>query len=97
MTATVEETKSGASAGSTGRVARVTGPVVDVEFPVDSMPEMYNMLEVPVELGGETITLILEVALHIGDVMVRAISMKSTDGLVRGATVTDTLDGNLTN
>ena len=90
MTATVEETKSGASAGSTGRVARVTGPVVDVEFPVDSMPEMYNMLEVPVELGGETITLILEVALHIGDGMVRAISMKSTDGLVRGATVTDT-------
>jgi F-type H+/Na+-transporting ATPase subunit beta len=90
MTATVEETTTGASAGSTGRVARVTGPVVDVEFPSDAMPDMYNKLEVDVELGGETITLILEVALHIGDGMVRAISMKSTDGLVRGATVTDT-------
>nr|WP_323792853.1 F0F1 ATP synthase subunit beta [Nocardioides sp.] len=90
MTTTVEETTTGSTAGSTGRVARVTGPVVDVEFPVDAMPEMYNKLEVPVELGGETVTLILEVALHIGDGMVRAISMKSTDGLVRGATVTDT-------
>ncbi len=89
MTATVEETK-GTTAGSTGRVARVTGPVVDVEFPTDAMPEMYNKLEVDLELSGETKTLVLEVALHIGDGMVRAISMQSTDGLVRGSTVTDT-------
>ena len=90
MTATVEETKQGAGAGATGRVARVTGPVVDVEFPADAMPEMYNKLEVDLQLDGETVTLILEVALHIGDGMVRAIAMKSTDGLVRGASVTDT-------
>src|SRR4029453_13560928 len=90
MTATVEETQKGTGSGSTGRVARVTGPVVDVEFPTDAMPEMYNKLEVELQLGGETKTLILEVALHIGDGMVRAISMQSTDGLVRGATVTDT-------
>ncbi|MFA6577064.1 MAG: F0F1 ATP synthase subunit beta, partial [Nocardioides sp.] len=90
MTATVEETKTGSGAAGAGRVARVTGPVVDVEFPADSMPEMYNKLEVDLELNGETKTLILEVALHIGDGMVRAISMQSTDGLVRGATVTDT-------
>jgi F-type H+/Na+-transporting ATPase subunit beta len=90
MTATVEETQKGTGSGSTGRVARVTGPVVDVEFPTDAMPEMYNKLEVELELGGETKTLILEVALHIGDGMVRAISMQSTDGLVRGASVTDT-------
>ena len=90
MTATVEETQKGSGSTSTGRIARVTGPVVDVEFPTDSMPEMYNKLEVDLTLGGETKTLILEVALHIGDGMVRAISMQSTDGLVRGATVTDT-------
>jgi len=89
MTATVEETKD-TTAGSTGRIARVTGPVVDVEFPVDAMPDIYNKLEVDITLGGETVTLALEVALHIGDGMVRAISMQATDGLVRGATVTDT-------
>ncbi|MDO9497975.1 MAG: F0F1 ATP synthase subunit beta, partial [Nocardioides sp.] len=49
MTATVEETKTGSGAAGTGRVARVTGPVVDVEFPADSMPEMYNKLEVDLE------------------------------------------------
>ena len=90
MTATVEEGQKGTGSGSTGRVARVTGPVVDVEFPTDAMPEMYNKLEVELELGGETKKLILEVALHIGDGMVRAISMQSTDGLVRGASVIDT-------
>ena len=86
MTATAEETK----AGSLGRIARVIGPVVDIEFPVDSMPEMYNALTVDVTLAGETTTIILEVAQHIGDGMVRAISMKPTDGMVRGAQVTDT-------
>ncbi len=90
MTAVIEETQKGSGSVSTGRVARVTGPVVDVEFPSDSMPEMYNKLEVDLDLNGETRTLILEVALHIGDGMVRAISMQSTDGLVRGASVTNT-------
>ncbi len=88
MTATVEETK--ATGGSVGRIARVIGPVVDIEFPVDSMPEIYNALKVDITLGGETNTITLEVAQHIGDGMVRAISMKPTDGLVRGAQVTDT-------
>jgi F-type H+-transporting ATPase subunit beta len=73
-----------------GRVARVTGPVVDVEFPADAMPAMYSALHVDREIGGQTRTLTLEVALHIGDNMVRAISMEPTDGLVRGARVTDT-------
>ncbi|MBO0842535.1 MAG: F0F1 ATP synthase subunit beta, partial [Nocardioides sp.] len=84
MTATVDE-KTG-----TGRIARVIGPVVDVEFPVDAMPEIYNKLEVEVTLAGETTKLPLEVAQHIGDGMVRAISLKPTDGVVRGAAVTDT-------
>ena len=56
------------------------------------MPEMYNKLETELELLGEKQTLSLEVALHIGDGMVRAISLQPTDGLVRGATVTDTGD-----
>src|SRR3954454_6166673 len=89
MTATIEETQETGSTG-VGRIARVIGPVVDVEFPVDSMPEIYNKLECELELGGETKTLSLEVAQHIGDNQVRAISMQPTDGLVRGAQVTDT-------
>jgi len=76
--------------GGTGRVARVIGPVVDVEFPPDAMPEIYNALHVQRELGEQTATLTLEVAQHIGDNMVRAISMQPTDGLVRGAQVQDT-------
>ena len=84
MTAQVE------TATATGRVARIIGPVVDVEFPADAMPEIYNALHVDVTLGEETKTLTLEVAQHLGDNMVRAISMQPTDGLVRGATVIDT-------
>ena len=89
MTATIEETTQTGGAG-VGRIARVIGPVVDVEFPVDNMPEMYNKLECEITLGGETTTLALEVAQHIGDGMVRAISLKPTDGLVRGGQVRDT-------
>src|SRR5437868_2989204 len=89
MTATVEE-KAGAEKGGTGRVVRVIGPVVDVEFGPDDIPEIYHALHVDRTLGDETRTLTLEVAQHIGDNMVRAISMQPTDGLVRGAPVTDT-------
>src|SRR5215212_7346930 len=91
MTATIQENATAASDGAnTGRIARVIGPVVDIEFPTDSMPEMYNLLETELTLGEETRKLSLEVAQHIGDGMVRAISLQPTDGLVRGATVTDT-------
>jgi len=84
MTVTVE-TKQG-----TGRVVRVIGPVVDAEFPRDAMPDIYNALHVDVTLSGGKKTLTLEVAQHLGDNMVRAISMQPTDGLVRGTPVTDT-------
>ena len=76
--------------GGNGRVARVIGPVVDVEFPPDAMPQIYNALRVERVLGGETSTLTLEVALHVGDNLVRAIAMQPTDGLTRGASVHDT-------
>ncbi|MGA0901595.1 MAG: F0F1 ATP synthase subunit beta [Candidatus Nanopelagicaceae bacterium] len=75
---------------ATGRVARVIGPVVDIEFPSDSMPSIYNALQIDIEIGGEKRMLTLEVAQHIGDNMVRAISMQPTDGMVRGVEVRDT-------
>src|SRR5262245_48207429 len=92
MSATVETTAAGGSASpaATGRVARVIGPVVDVEFATEEMPEIYNALHVDVTLGGSTKTLTLEIAQHLGDDTVRAISMQPTDGLIRGAVVTDT-------
>ncbi|EKX64241.1 F0F1 ATP synthase subunit beta [Streptomyces ipomoeae] len=89
-------TTTSETAVATGRVARVIGPVVDVEFPVDAMPEIYNALHVQVAdpaKAGEQKTLTLEVAQHLGDGLVRTISMQPTDGLVRQAAVTDTGTG----
>jgi F-type H+-transporting ATPase subunit beta len=83
------ETKTTPKAG-TGRIARVNGPVVDIEFPHDAIPEIYNALTTEIALLGETITLTLEVAQHLGDDLVRAIALKPTDGLVRGGIVNDT-------
>ncbi len=79
-----------------GRVARVVGPVVDVEFPPDAIPPLYNALHVDVNLSGQSEgesgvqTITLEVAQHLGDNLIRAISLKPTDGMVRGSVVTDT-------
>jgi F-type H+-transporting ATPase subunit beta len=73
-----------------GRIARVTGPVVDIEFPHDAIPEIYNALTTEIDLNGEKTTLTLEVAQHLGDDLVRAIALKPTDGLVRGGLVSDT-------
>ena len=89
MTATVTETAGTPVEGGVGRVSRIIGPVIDVEFPADAMPAMYNLLTVEVELSGETKSLNLEVAQHVGDNMVRAISLQPTDGVVRGAAVKD--------
>ena len=90
MTATVEEKRSEAPAGGVGRVARVIGPVVDVEFPVDQMPDIYNALLVETTVGDETRSMTMEVALHVGDNIVRAIALKPTDGMQRGTEVRDT-------
>ncbi|MDR0341792.1 MAG: F0F1 ATP synthase subunit beta, partial [Nocardiopsaceae bacterium] len=92
MTATVENTAAGNGEATVqgGRVARVIGPVVDVEFATEQMPDIYNALHAEVTLGETTSTLTLEVAQHLGENVVRAISMQPTDGLVRGAAVTDT-------
>ncbi|MCL3860454.1 F0F1 ATP synthase subunit beta [Actinotalea sp. K2] len=96
MTATTTDTAATPTGpAGTGRVARVIGPVVDIEFPTDAIPEMYNLLTVPIDLsaqgeGEQSFVLGLEVAQHLGDSMVRAIALKPTDGLVRGSVVTDT-------
>src|SRR5512134_2498974 len=90
MTATVSEDTKAPQAGGVGRIARITGPVVDVEFPVDAMPEQFNLLKTEVELSGEKKNINMEVAQHIGDNMVRAISLQPTDGLVRCSAVQDT-------
>ncbi len=69
-----------------GSVSQVMGPVVDVRFEDGHLPAIYNALTVPV--GDRTLT--VEVAQHIGDNTVRCVAMASTDGLQRGAVVTDT-------
>jgi F-type H+/Na+-transporting ATPase subunit beta len=90
MTATIEEKDIEAPAGGIGRVSRVIGPVVDVEFPVDQMPEIYNALTVEIGVDGDTRSMTMEVELHIGDNLVRAIALKPTDGMQRGTEVRDT-------
>jgi F-type H+-transporting ATPase subunit beta len=90
MTTTEENTAGAATSEGTGRVVRVIGPVVDVEFPADQIPGIYNALHADVKLGEQERLLTLEVAQDIGDNVVRAISMQPTDGLVRDAPVADT-------
>ena len=81
--------ESTASAG-VGRIARVTGPVVDIEFPHDSIPGIYNALKTTISAGQIEHEITLEVAQHLGDDLVRAIALNPTDGLVRGQEVRDT-------
>ncbi len=71
---------------NSGQITRVVGVVVDVEFSKDNLPAIFNALKV--EVSGDTI--LLEVAQHLSESSVRAISLASTDGLKRGTTVTDT-------
>jgi F-type H+-transporting ATPase subunit beta len=73
-----------------GRVVRVIGPVVDVAFPPEGLPEINTALTVDLTLGGETQTITCEVAQHIGEGTVRAIALRPTDGLVRGTPVHNT-------
>ena len=80
---------------TTGRVTRIQGSVIDVEFPVGHLPDIYNALTVELpntanEEGETTKKITLEVEQHLGDSTVRTVALKPTDGLVRGATVLDT-------
>ena len=73
-----------------GRVVAIAGPVVDVEFPPDSLPEINTALHLDIELDGKTILVTAEVAQQIGDGRVRVICMSPTDGLKRGTVVRNT-------
>ena len=71
---------------NTGTVVQVMGPVLDIRFPEDSLPQLLSAIEVP---NGDA-TIVAEVAQHIGDNVVRCIAMNSTDGLQRGVEAVDT-------
>jgi len=71
-----------------GKVVQVIGPTVDCSFDSDSLPEILNAIKITDEKKG--IDLVVEVALHIGDNLVRCVAMASTDGLVRGMKAVDT-------
>ena len=79
-----------ADAVSVGRITKVAGPVVDVEFPPDGLPEILHALEISFEAGGEEKTVRAETAQHLGRNRVRAVAMAPTDGLVRGSEVVNT-------
>ncbi len=68
-----------------GRIVAVTGPVVDAEFPPHALPEINHLLEIHFEVDGEEVVVPAEVAQQIGEGRVRAICLKPTDGLRRGA------------
>ncbi len=73
---------------SVGRIVRIAGPVIDVEFPAEHMPEIYFALEL--DRGDDSQPLVMEVQQHLGDNVVRTVAMDSTDGLRRGMEVVNT-------
>lgn len=73
-----------------GRVIQVIGPVVDVEFPPEHLPEIYNAIKISGQAGEVKVSLTAEVMQHLGDNTVRAVAMSSTDGLTRGMEAVDT-------
>ena len=76
---------------SVGKIVQVIGPVVDVEFPENQLPAIYNALLISnPAINDEPDNLVVEVAQHLGDNTVRTIAMDTTDGLVRGMAVKDT-------
>ncbi len=75
---------------NTGRIVRVIGPVIDVEFGPDTMPAIYNALKVEAESPIGHISLVAEVQQHLVGNQVRAVAMSSTDGVTRGMDAVDT-------
>ena len=84
------ETTNTSTKGNVGKITQVIGPVVDVEFPPGKLPRILNALTVSnANISAEKDNLVLEVAQHLGESVVRAIAMDATEGLVRGAEVRD--------
>ncbi len=78
------------TATNVGKIVQVIGPVIDVEFEPEHLPELYNAIVIEQEVSGNKIRLVAEVQQHIGRNQVRAVAMSSTDGVVRGMPVVDT-------
>ncbi len=93
MSTAVEEPNTDTTETRDGRVVAIAGPVVDVEFPPDSLPDVNYAVEMDVELEEEKSTIIAEVAQQIGDGRVRCICLQQTDGLRRGTVVRNTGKG----
>jgi F-type H+-transporting ATPase subunit beta len=80
-----------ATATNTGKIVQIIGPVLDVEFATDNLPEIYNALEIRSTTdSGQAIKVTAEVQQHIGRNQVRAVCMSSSDGVVRGMDAIDT-------
>lgn len=75
---------------ASGRIVKVAGPVIDVEFPADALPEINFAIEVDLEIEDNARTVICEVAQQLGNDRVRAVALAPTDGIVRGAEVRNT-------
>ena len=73
-----------------GTITQVLGAVVDVQFPSDKVPEIYNAIQIDYKVEGKATRLILEVQQHLGNGLVRAVAMTTTEGLVRGGEAVDT-------
>src|SRR6185436_17720286 len=74
-----------------GKIVQVIGPVLDVEFEAEHLPELYNALSINAKSeAGDDINVVVEVQQHIGRNQVRAVAMSSTDADVRGMEVVDT-------
>ncbi len=73
-----------------GKIVQVIGAVVDASFPLDSVPKILDAITIAFKVGDEEKQLTLEVQQHLGDGLVRAVAMSSTDGLVRGTEVVGT-------
>ena len=80
--------QDGKNEANVGKIQQIIGPTVDVEFRSDQLPNILNAIKVRDE--EKKIDLTLEVAMHVGDNVVRCIAMASTDGLVRGMPAVDT-------
>jgi len=93
MTTTATEPATPATARPDGRVVAIAGPVVDVEFPPHSLPEINMAVEMDLTLEGDQVTVTAEVAQQIGEGRVRCVCLKPTDGLTRGTPVRNTGHG----
>src|SRR5438552_17234394 len=95
-TKTTPKQPAGEAKHNVGKVVQVIGPVLDVEFEPERLPELYNALVIDHPGNGTPpVHLVAEVQQHIGRSQVRAVAMSSTDGVVRGMEVVDSAERRL--